>query len=274
MEDESKNKKMKTILVPIDFSPSSDNAMNYAAYLAAKVGASLLLVHVYQIPVSMNDMPVLMVSAEELKNSADKGLQKAQEELQKSQAGIEVRTESRLGDVVEELNDVCKERRPFAIVVGKHGASGMERFLFGSTTLSVINHCEVPVISVPETVKEFSLNNIALAADHAGLGKQAEAIRRFIGALEARLHIVHIQESDKTAPELKNLLPEFEPVCQTIRNEDFVHGLESYVQTNGIDLLMILPHKHSFIERTFFKTHTKELVQKIGIPIVSIAEGM
>jgi nucleotide-binding universal stress UspA family protein len=82
MEDESKNKKMKTILVPIDFSPSSDNAMNYAAYLAAKVGASLLLVHVYQIPVSMNDMPVLMVSAEELKNSADKGLQKAQEELQ------------------------------------------------------------------------------------------------------------------------------------------------------------------------------------------------
>ena len=74
---------MNIIVVPTDFSPSADNAMKYAAELAQTVNASLLLVHVYQIPVSMSDVPVLMISAEELKVNADKGLERVRELLQK-----------------------------------------------------------------------------------------------------------------------------------------------------------------------------------------------
>src|SRR5215211_5268139 len=88
--------RMDTIVVPTDFSPSADNAMNYAAQLAQIIRASILLVHVYQIPISMNDVPVLMVSAEELKDSADRGLQNAKTHLEKKFPGIVVKTESRL----------------------------------------------------------------------------------------------------------------------------------------------------------------------------------
>ena len=63
------------------------------------------------------------------------------------------------------------------------------------------------------------------------------------------------------------------PVHKTIRNEEFVHGIERYVKSNNIDLLIILPHKHSVIERLFFKTHTTELIQKIQIPILCIPEN-
>lgn len=262
---------MKTIVVPTDFSPSADNAMDYAAQLAQRVEASIFLVHVYQIPVSTNEVPVLMVSAQELKNSADRGLERVSNQLQKEYPAINITTESRLGDVVDEIEDLCAEIKPLALVVGKHGATGVERFLFGSTTLSLIRHLHYPVISVPEATA-FELTNIALAADNSDLSSQENKIRDIVQTLKARLHIVHVQESGKETPGLKNLLPDLHPVYKTIQNHEFITGIENYVRTNAIDLLLILPHKHGAIERLFFKTHTAELIEKLRIPIMSIPE--
>lgn len=264
---------MKTILVPTDFSPSAGNAMNYAAELAQMIGASLLLVHVYQIPISMNDVPVLMVSAEELRNTADKGLERCREDLRKRFSRVEIKTESRLGDVVEELKDLCQQVNPFAIIVGKHGASGVERFLFGSTTQSIIRHLSYPVVSVPESTTSFQLNHIALAIDAADTSLQENRIREFLQSLQTQLHVVHIREGGKDSPALKSVLKDMHPVYETIKNHEFVHGIEHYVQSRSIDLLMILPHKHSFIERLFFKTHTAELIEKLRVPIVCIPEA-
>lgn len=262
---------MKTILVPTDFSPSADNAMNYAAQLAQRIGASIFLVHAYQIPVSTNEVPVLMVSAQELKNGADRGLERVSDQLQRDYPSLNIRTESRLGDVVDEIEDLCTKLKPLAIVVGKHGATGVERLLFGSTTLSLIRHLQYPIISVPETTA-FELRNIALAADNSDLSSQENRIRDIVQTLNARLHIVHVQENGKETPGLKNLLPDLQPVYQTIRNHEFVAGIDNYVRTHAIDLLLILPHKHGLIERLFFKTHTAELIEKLRIPILSMPE--
>src|SRR6186713_953667 len=93
-----KNKAMKTIVVATDFSASAENAMLYAGQLASTINASVLLLHVYQVPVGMNDLPVLMISTEELKTNAESGLTRAKELCKKNFASIEVKTESRLGD--------------------------------------------------------------------------------------------------------------------------------------------------------------------------------
>ena len=215
---------------------------------------------------------MMMVPVEELKNNADKGLERCREELLKNFSSADVKTESRLGDVVEELKDICSEIHPFAIVAGKHGASGMERFLFGSTTQAIIRHSAYPVISVPESTTSFRLNNIALAIDTSDTGFPETGIKEFLQTLKARLHIVHIQESGNDAPGFKNLLADLEPVYATIKNNEFVHGIEQYVRAHSIDMLMILPHKHSFVERLFFKTHTAELIEKLQVPIVCITE--
>src|SRR5207253_1314058 len=82
--------RMKTIVVPTDFSAPAENAMLYAGQLAKDTGASLLLLHVYLIPIGMDDMPMPMVSAEELKKIADAGLVRAKELLQKTQEGLDV----------------------------------------------------------------------------------------------------------------------------------------------------------------------------------------
>lgn len=260
---------MKTIVVPTDFSASAENAMFYAGQLAQTIQASILLLHVYQIPVSMNDVQVLMISVEELKSNADAGLEKAKAVLQKQYPAIIIKTESRLGDIADELNDVCKGLEIFAAVVGKHGHGGIERFLFGSTALSVIRHSKVPVVAVPVSAINYQIKNIALAVDTLTSDAQ-QKIKTIAEELKTRLQIFHIITGKPGSETLSPQPPDLP--FHTITDTEFAHGIQTYVQANQIDLLVIFPHKHNLIERLFLKTHTPELLDKLSIPLMCINE--
>ena len=220
----------------------------------------------------MSDVPVLMVSAEELRNNADMGLAGAKESLEKMFPGVSVQLESRLGDVVSEIQELCEKHQPIAVVVGKHGASGVERFLFGSTALSVIRAIKTPVITVPDSTVSFRLSSVALASDGSAPGEHENVIRDFILQTGARLHVIHVKESGNDKTSLENILPELSPICQTITSEDFNDAIESYLERNQVDMLMVIPHKHSFVERFLFKTHTSQIIKKIPYPVLTLGE--
>jgi nucleotide-binding universal stress UspA family protein len=263
---------MKIIVVPTDFSTPSENAMIYAGQMADSIGAAVLLVHVYEIPVSMNEVPALIMPAEELKQNADAGLGKTKAVLQARFGNLEIKTESRLGDIVDELNSLCSEINPFALVIGKHSATGVERFLFGSSSLSIIRHVRFPVFVIPDSIQSFRIKNIALSVDASGIDEpHQQTVKTLAEELKAQLHLIHVQtEKNETDTDLS--FKTLGAACTTIRDEEFVHGIESYIQENAIDLLVILPHKHSLMERLFFKTHTAELVQKLSIPLTCISD--
>lgn len=265
---------MKTIVVATDFSAPAERAMLYAGRLADHINASVLLLHVYQIPVGMNDMPVLVVSTDELKKNAQAGLERAKKLLQTNCAGVEVQTEARLGDVINELEDVCRKTNPVIIVIGKHGASGVQRILFGSTSLSIIRHASYPVIAVPDNWRKEEAKIVALAIDESVEKLEAQKIRALVDELKIQLRIIHVKQEKSASLPVKNLVTELNSNYETIYDHEFVHGIETYVKQNGIDLLIIHPHKHNLVERLFFKTHTKELLNKVSIPIMCINENV
>lgn len=259
---------MKTIVVPTDFSSSAEHATLYAVQLAKTIDASVLLLHVYQIPVTMSDFPVLIISAEELKNIADKGLKKAKEAAQKAMPGVQFETESRMGDVVNEIEEACKQRDVLALVAGTKDMSGFERFLTGNTALSIVKNCDFPVITVPEGTGIKFPQKIALAVDDAG-GIPVEKINGFIELLGAHLHIVHIEPEENTPGfQLPDGLKE--ATFHSFKNDDVTEGIQHFVEQNGIDLLLVLPHKHNLFERLFFKGHTKELIDTMPVPVLCI----
>lgn len=263
---------MKTIVVPTDFSPAAENALSFAAQLAKKINASILLLHVYQIPVSMNDMPVLTVSNDELKTNAEVALDRAKETLQKTVPGVEITTDTRLGDVTDELDELCKTREVFAIVVGKHGMSGVERVIFGSTTLSVIRHCSMPIFAVPDKAS-YHLANAALAVDlqHEATFPE-QKIGRLLEELQVNLHIIHVRNKNEedVSDRLRRVMPGLHPQYHMIDDDHFLHGIQAFIREHNIDLLITIPQKHSMMERLFYRTHTTELVQELDIPILSI----
>ena len=55
-----------TILVPTDFSDNARNAAVYAAQLAKKLDARLVLLHAYMLAAPVSEVPYMMVNAEEM----------------------------------------------------------------------------------------------------------------------------------------------------------------------------------------------------------------
>ena len=264
---------MKTIIVPTDFSTAAEHAALYAAELAKAMQASVVLLHVYQIPVAMNDFPVMVVSVEELKKNADIGLKRVQEAIQKQVAEVQFETESRMGDIVQEIEDACAERDVVAMVTGTKDMGGFERFLTGNTTLSLVKKCTHPVIAVPEGAAIKTPKRLALAVDLSHAGEiPVQKIVTFKEALNADLHVVHVeQEGESLTPDV---LPQGlrNTVYHSLKNEDVAKGISQLVAEQNIDMVVVLPHKHSLYERIFFKGHTKNLIESIPVPVLCIRQ--
>src|SRR6266404_4710485 len=99
---------MKTIIIPTDYSPAATNAMHYGIEMAKVVHASILLFHVYNIPVSYSDVPVVLISVDELTKNAEDKLAVLIEEVEHITSGsLKIYTEARMGNVTDELEDIC-----------------------------------------------------------------------------------------------------------------------------------------------------------------------
>ncbi len=275
---------MKTIIVPTDFSPTATNAMNFAADMAVNINASLMLLHVYQVPVSMSDVPVVLVSTDELKKSAEKNLHELKKAVTHITSGkIRVYTEAVLGDVSDELEEVCEEIEPFAVIMGTRGASGVERVLFGSTTLTAIRHLKWPVIVVPPG-KEYGtgIKKIGFACDFEKVieNTPVQFIRNMVKEFGAELHVLNVDHEGKNfkpgTPEqsmmLHQLLADLNPNYHFIEHEDVEDGINDFVDKNNIDLLITIPKKHKLLDGLFKKSSTKQLVTQSHVPVMCVHE--
>src|SRR5690349_23065390 len=99
---------MKTIIVPTDYSPAAANAVNYAADMALALKADLLLVHIFQIPVSVADVPLALVSVEDMQKTEDEKIASLEADVEHITSGkINITTDARMGSVVDEMEDIC-----------------------------------------------------------------------------------------------------------------------------------------------------------------------
>jgi len=275
---------MKTIIVPTDFSPAATNAMNFAVDMALGINASILLLHVYQVPVSMTDVPVVLVSADELRKSSEEKLEELKQSINHIASGkLKIYTEAKLGDVVDELEELCKHVQPFAVVMGTKGASGIERILFGSTTLTTIRHLTWPVIVVPPG-KEYGkgIKKIGFACDFRQVVESTpvQFIRQMVNEFNAELHIMNVDYQNKhfkpETPEqslmLHTLFEDLNPSYHFISNPDIEDGLNEFAEKNNLDLLITIPKKHKLLEGLFKASSTKQMVTQSHVPVMCVHE--
>lgn len=275
---------MKTIVVPTDFSPVATNAMNYAADMAQAIHASITLLHVYQVPVSMTEVPVVMVSVDELRKGSEEKLHELKAGLEHLSSGtLKVYTESRMGNVVDELEDLCQHLQPFAVVMGTKGATGLERILFGSTTLTAIKHLKWPVIVVPPG-KEYGkgIHKVGFACDFQQVVETTptEFIKSLVTEMHAELHVLNVDYEGKNfqpeTPEqsllLHTLLEDMRPSYHFINHSDIEDGINAFAEANNLDLLITIPKKHKLIEGFFKPSSTKQLLVQSRVPVMCVHE--
>lgn len=275
---------MKTIIISTDFSPAATNAMNYGIDMAKAIKASVLLFHAYQVPVSISEMPIILTSVEEMQQSAEKKMESLKKEVEHITSGeLKVYTEAVLGNTADELENLCKKINPFAVVMGAKGTTGLEKILFGSTTLTAIKHLTWPVICVP-TGKEFGtrIKKIGFACDFRNVVATTPVnyIKEFVSAFGASLHVLNVDFNNKNfkpeTPEqsalLHTMLEKVQPSYHFIEHKDIEDGINEFAETNNLDLIITIPKKHKLLEGLFRASSTKQLIFQSHVPVMCVHE--
>ncbi len=140
---------IKEIVVPIDFTATSECALDYAIDFAKQVGARLTLVHAYELPVYGFPDGALVASSEvagRILESAQAGLLAAIE--RRKDCGVEIRSVLRDGPPADEVAAVAKQVHADMVILGTHGRKGLRRAIMGSVAEEVIRACECPVLAI------------------------------------------------------------------------------------------------------------------------------
>jgi nucleotide-binding universal stress UspA family protein len=140
---------IRTILCAVDFSETSDVALEHALSLAEQHGAALVLVHAWQLPAYAIPEGAIVASPQYV-SQIQSELQKSLDAAVARVSGGAVKVSGKLGEGPAhlEVNRLAKELGADLVVIGTHGRTGLSHVLLGSTAERVVRTCPVPVLTV------------------------------------------------------------------------------------------------------------------------------
>ena len=273
---------MKAIIAPVNFTDSSDNAARYAADMALAMEADLHLVHFVEIPVSTGEFPMNPYILEELQKSGTEGLNQLWDKLVvRTKGKVNIYTHMEVGSVEQRLEEFCKAKTPFAVIMGSSGPS-LERVLRGSNLSVAIRRLRYPLIVVPDNAVFHEIKKVVLACDlediAAGVPVSVSFLKQFQDIFGASFDLINIvtgsQDHQREAEAAfifsswKNRLQELYPGIHFVQSDKVEEGVSNYVNHHPADLVLVFPKKHSLFE--FHKSHAKKIAHNSRVPIMSI----
>jgi nucleotide-binding universal stress UspA family protein len=140
---------LRRILVPTDFTETSDRALDWAMGIAARVGASVTVMHSYEIPIVGFPDGAIVATPEIASRIADASRAALESSVaQRSGRGVPLDTVLREGVAWEEINAVADAIDADLVVIGTHGRRGLARALLGSVAENVIRTAHRPIVTI------------------------------------------------------------------------------------------------------------------------------
>jgi nucleotide-binding universal stress UspA family protein len=138
----------KRIICPVDFSPASRCAVNYALTLAQEGDAEITLAHSIDLAPELREYAMwARIDVDAIRAVA---LQRLRDLVPESARDCcTVRTELAEGRPHRDVLRLASERHADVIVMGAHGRGAVDRLVFGSNTYAVIRDAVCPVLTVP-----------------------------------------------------------------------------------------------------------------------------
>jgi len=277
---------MNKILVPIDFSGSSDWGFNYAYSLAQQFGADLYVTHIYRPPYIESTMPTAMI--EQILSDKERELLKHLKAC--AQPPLAFPNENQLNRVTihyilesganSGIVDIAKNNDIDLIVMGTHGAGNAIEKVWGTNTSKVIKEASCPVLAVPIGAEFSNLGNIAYATDYdVNDIDNIMQLVLFATAIDAKVHCIHINNvldppsTDEEASFKEKFEARFKdlPVTFSARSSTSVEeGLDTFLRVNHVNILSMLTHKRSLWDRMFGeKSMTRGMAMRSKIPLLA-----
>lgn len=140
-----------SILVPVDFSRSSFEALEYAIDFADRVAARLIVFHAVNLDLAFTADGYAMCDLSVLSEGARKNAEKQMQELVRLAKfrGVKFETAVKVGSPVVKICGFAEEREVDLIITATHGRTGLKHLLMGSVAEQVVRHARPPVLVVP-----------------------------------------------------------------------------------------------------------------------------
>ncbi len=277
---------MKKILVPLDFSETSDNAFIYALEMAKLFRAELVLLHTFELPiVDSQSMPInyaMIYDSIELTN-----FDHFKDKIPKLRALAVTRKLDHIPlnhilmdvDLVYSIKRVVQQENIDLVIMGTKGATGWLDTFLGTNTGSVISDVTIPVLSVPTEAKFEKIENIAFTTRFEN--KDIEALTKvlvFAKKLHSKIKCLYVKtsSSDVTQETIQRWKSHFEDVDNLqffiIPSEDVEETIEEFLIHQDINLLAMLTYKRNFFIELFTTRTTQKLSYHLKTPILAFHE--
>ncbi len=276
---------MKTLLVPTDFSKISDNAIDYAVEIARVTHAKLILFHAYHVPVITTEEVVAIPDFKDIERSAMDNLKRI-ERIIHAKHGQNIITECvcKCGFAVEEINLFTQKRKIDLIIMGMKGAGYLGEKLIGSVTTSLMQESICPVMSINEHGRFKAPKKIVLACDYLETDHKLvlKPLRQLANLFSAHVYVLNVVGNTKASPEIpggtsdyrnmENSLTDVEHSFHYLQSENVIDGVNAFISERKMDMVVMIPRKHSILKRIFNEPNTKRMAFHALVPVLALHE--
>jgi nucleotide-binding universal stress UspA family protein len=267
---------MKKILCPTDFSPTSYNAITYAAKLAQVTGCDLTLLNVQP---HIDYAPVEFVTGKQftLKATADR----LQAQCKEVSNVFKISCVAVVEPAYNKLSSVIGEQSPFydLVVMGSNGPDDLYQFFFGTNTYHALTKTKTPIFLIPDGVLYSEIKKMVYAFDYLRERKlPIDPLLKFTRSLNCELTVLQVME-EAYSTEAEEDLKELQFILKnqpgrplpinfdTLRSSCVAESIDGYIRQQEQDALALCTKHRNFIENLFHKSIIKEISAVCNYPV-------
>ncbi|MCW5848487.1 MAG: universal stress protein [Anaerolineae bacterium] len=290
----------KTILVPLDGSELSEQAIPVAAALAKPLDATVVLTQA----VYMTTLPGGALSDVQVTSMDEVELYLKTKATPLIEAGLKVEVGVPYAPPVEGILDEINLRGADVVVMTTHGRSGLSRLIYGSVAEAVLHHSPVPVLLIragvkPELVPLSQPQPVFLVPlDGSSFAEEAlPHAMAFAQAFQGELALMHVYEppilteqdivthTDKVGRQLTKEQEEVEAyiaglahnmrqmglnVRTDLRSGDIVQSILEEEYSADAALVIMATHGRTGLRRALFGSVALDVLRRGGLPMLLI----
>ncbi|WP_064965833.1 universal stress protein [Tenacibaculum ovolyticum] len=274
---------MKKIIVPVDFSIYSENALQTAAFIAKKNNAEIIVVHMLELSnavITQSDTS----SSEEAFFYLKLAEKKINAFLQKEYlSDVKVTPIIKHFKIFSELDELAKEEGVDFIIMGSKGTSGLKEMFIGSNTERVIRHANVPVLVIKDKPITKEIEKVVFACDFSDddVAPYLKA-KTFFGKLGCDIQLVYVNTPSAKFSSSKEIEEKmvafFNKTNEDIGKVNEVKIVFDYTVEQGVlyfankskaDIVAVATHGRKGISHFFEGSIAEDIANHSELPILS-----
>ncbi|PTM04418.1 MAG: hypothetical protein DA407_13050 [Bacteroidetes bacterium] len=274
---------MKTILLPTDFSNNSLNAINFAMNVFKEIECTFYVLNVQKASSFVSDdlmtaspsMNLYQSLIEVSKKSLSNLIQNIESKFKNPKHQFNPIVD--YDNFIDSLNQVCEVNKVDLIVMGTKGASGLEKVIFGSNTVRVMQRAKTTVLAIPNNYKFKRFSRVAFLSNYLTEYKKEDLLTflDLISSNNSIINVLHVsqgkvltKDQEQNITLLDNSFAKFSHTFIDLKGEDVYKEVNDFIKLNEINLLAMVNRKHSFFERFLSIQKVEDFGFNIDIPFL------